>query len=117
VLAAQRQDQADCGELNKDRSENEEDARVLSERLWMIDPQRGDRGREKEERNDETFCRFGLRAAENQKSQTGDERGENQNFDVARVLEAVQQFVTRAPASLLFRSESALAKPSASEEI
>ena len=62
MLAAQRQNEPNRGKLNKDRSENEEDARVLRERFWMIDPQRGNRGRKKQKRDNETLRGFRLRA-------------------------------------------------------
>ena len=42
----------------------------------LIDPEHHQRGQEKEERDDEILCRLRLVAAEDQKSETGDEAGE-----------------------------------------
>src|SRR5256885_15329711 len=93
MLAAQREDESNCGKLNKDRSENEEDARVLRERFRMIDPQSCNCGRKKQKRDDETLRRFRLRAAEDEKRQAGDERGEDEYFNEPRVFQAVNKLV------------------------
>ena len=113
MLTAQRQDEPNRGKLNKDRSEYEEDARVLRERFWMIDPQRGNRGRKKQKRDNETLRRFRLRAAEDEERQAGDERGEDEYFNESRVFQAMNKLVAGAAAALLFGSESAAEKASA----
>ena len=73
----------------------------------MIDPQRRDRGREKQQRDHETFGRFRLLAIENQKRESADERRENDEFNEARVFETAQELVARPTTALLFRSETA----------
>src|SRR5947207_12049911 len=93
MLAAQRQNEPNRGKLNKDRSENEEDARVLRERFWMIDPQGRNRGRKKQKCDDETLRRFRLRAAEDEERQAGDERGEDEYFNESRVFQAMNRLV------------------------
>ncbi len=65
LLAEKNQHEPNRAELKKDRSENEKDPRVLREGLGMINPQRRDRGREKQKRDHETLGRLGLQAAEN----------------------------------------------------
>jgi hypothetical protein len=67
----------------------------------MVDPQRGDRGRKEQQRDNETLGRLGLLAAKDQKRQAGDERGEDKHFDRASALKAVKQFVA-SPATPRF---------------
>jgi hypothetical protein len=107
MLTAKHQDELNRRELDEDRSQNEEHARVLRERDRMIDPQRGDSRREKQQGDNKTLRRFRLLAVENQKRQTGDEREENNDFNGPRILKSAQQFVTGPAAALLFGSEPA----------
>src|SRR5712692_2434179 len=79
----------DC-QLQQDDAENEKNARVLRIRLWLVDPQLRDRSCQKQQRDNEVLGRFGLLAAENKKSQSGDETGEDNYLYIGRGFQAVQ---------------------------
>src|ERR1700730_932432 len=85
-------------ELQQDRSKDEQDARALRKGLWLVDPKLHNRGGKKQERDDEVFGRLRLLTAEDKKSETADESGEDENFDGQGVLEIARQFVAGAPA-------------------
>jgi hypothetical protein len=114
LLAEKNQHESDRSELKKDCSENKKDARILGERFGVINPQRRDRGREEKERDNEALGRLRLRTAENQEREPADERREDDDLYEAGVFEAVEELVASPTAPLLFGSETAAKKASAS---
>src|SRR5581483_4400909 len=111
---ANNENELGCGELNKNDPEDEQHARAQRHGLWLVDPQLGDRHCQDEERDDEILCRLGLLSAEDKKGQAGDERGQDNYFDVTRGLQGFEQLVAGAATALLLGSESPLQQPSAS---
>jgi hypothetical protein len=90
VFARQYENELRRRELDKDRSENEKDARVLGKGSRLIDPQLHDRGREKEERDHEIFGGLRLLSAENQKRKASDERSQDNDFDITRSFKTTE---------------------------
>ena len=75
--------------------------------LGLIDPQLRHGNAEKEQRDDEIFRRFRLLPAENQKREAGDEGRKNENLNVSRALQALQQLVAGTTAACFPRSQAA----------
>ena len=114
MLTGQNENGFGYRKLNKDRSENKKDARILDKRFRSIDPQLHDRGCEEQQGDHEIFCRLRLLTAEDQERQPRNERGENNHFDVTRNFQTAEQFVPGASAPCLFRSKPAAEEASAS---
>ncbi len=75
--------------------------------LRLIDPELRERGREKQQSDDEVLGRLWLLAAEDKKGETGDESGEDQRFDQWRIFETAQQFIPCAAAACFARQIAA----------
>jgi hypothetical protein len=90
MLARQNENALGCRELKKNRSENQKDPGVLDKRSRLIDPELHDCSREKKQRDYKIFRRLRLLAAKDQEREPGDERGQDNDFDVARGLECTQ---------------------------
>src|SRR6266404_1992118 len=117
ALIAKHEQELSYRQLHQDRSENEQDPRVLRKSAGLIDPELRHCNSQKQERDDEILRWFRLLAAKDKERQSGSERDKDKYFDVRSALEAAQQIVARAPPSYLSRGQTTSNQPLMFREI